>query len=60
MPTRRALFAMLVAVTAGYSMIRHANRMLHEGVTLEEGGGWTALVLTEFMVAMGGVAFALY
>ena len=58
MPNRRALFAMLVAVTVGYSMIRHAQRMLHEGVAFEDGGGWTALVLAEFVVAMGGVAVA--
>ena len=50
---------MLVAVTVGYSMIRHAQRMLHEGVSFEDGGGWTALVLTEFVVAMGGVGVAL-
>jgi hypothetical protein len=60
MPRRHALLAMLVAVTFGYSMIRHAGRMMHEGVGLEEGGGWTALILAEFMIAMGGVAGALY
>ena len=51
---------MLVAAVAGYWMIRHANRMLHEGTSFAEGGGLTALVLTEFMVAMSGVAVALY
>jgi len=60
MPNRRALFAMLVAVTVGYSMIRHAKRMLHEGVAFEDGGGWTAVILAEFVVAMGAVAVALY
>ncbi len=60
MPNRRALFAMLVAVTVGCSMIRHARRLLHDGVAFEDGGGWTALVSAEFVVAMGGVAVVLY
>ena len=60
MPSHRVLVAMLVAVTGGYAMIRHARQMLHEGISLEDGGGWTALVLTEFLVAMSGVAVALY
>ena len=60
MPARRSLIAVLVAAMAGYAMIRHANRMLHDGVSFEDGGGWTALVLSEFMVAMAGIAAALY
>jgi hypothetical protein len=50
---------MLVAVVVGRSMVRHARRMLHEGISLEDGGGWTAVVLVEFVVAMGAVAVAL-
>lgn len=60
MPSRRTLIALLVAATAAYSMVHHARVMLHEGVALEEGGGWTAVFLAEFMVALGAVAAALY
>lgn len=60
MPSPRALVGMLVAAVAGFSMIRHARQMLHDGTSLEDGGGWTALVLAEFVVAMSAVAFALY
>jgi hypothetical protein len=60
MPARRSLYAVLVAAVAGYWMVRHANRMLHDGTTFADGGGWTALVLTEFLVSMSGVAVALY
>jgi hypothetical protein len=60
MPARRSLYAVLVAAAAGYAMIRHSKRMLHDGVAFEDGGGWTALVLSEFMVAMAGIAAALY
>ena len=60
MPARRVLYAVLVAAVAGYWMIRHSNRMLIEGVSFQEGGGWTALVLAEFFVAMSGIAVALY
>jgi len=59
-PAQRSLIGMLVAVAAGYAMIRHARRMLHEGVGLEDGGGWTAVVVTEFVIAMSGVALALH
>ena len=50
---------MLVAVSAGYAMIRHARQMLHDGVSLEGGGGWTALILAEFILAMSATAVAL-
>lgn len=60
MPSTRTLIAMLVAIASGYSMIRHARKMPHDGVALEDGGGWTALILTEFMIAMGGLGVAIY
>ena len=58
MPRPRTLIAILVALASGCSMIRHARKMLHDGVALEDGGGWTALILTEFMAAMGGFGVA--
>jgi len=34
--------------------------MIHEGVTVGEGGGWTALLLTEFMVSFAAAGVAVY
>ena len=58
MPSRRVLIALLVAALGGYSMIRHVRQMLHEGISLEDGGGWTALFLTEFLVTMSALVVA--
>jgi len=34
--------------------------MIHEGVTVEDGGGWVALLLTEFMVSFSASCLAIY
>ncbi len=34
--------------------------MLHEGVTVADGGGWTALLLTEFMISFAAACVAIY
>jgi hypothetical protein len=32
---------------------------MHDGTTLQDGGGWTALILTETMVSLAAAAFAI-
>jgi len=34
--------------------------MLFDGVSLGDGGGWTAVIMAEFMVALGALAVASY
>lgn len=52
------LVATLVAVGAGWSTIRHCRRLLHDGVGFDDGGGWTAVIMTEFMVFLVAVGAA--
>jgi hypothetical protein len=59
MASQRALFAALVAACSGYSVVRHGKRMMHEGVTVEEGGGWTAVLISEALVCFAAVGVAL-
>ena len=56
----RALISTLVAAGCGYAMLRHSKAMLFHGVGLRDGGGWTALVMTEFVAAFGSISIALY
>ena len=50
---------MIVAVLSGWALVHHSRAMLHNGITAAEGGGWTALILAEFMVHGISVAFVL-
>jgi hypothetical protein len=59
MATQRSLIAALVAGLSGYGFIRHSRSMLHNGISGAEGGGWTAVIMTEAMVCFGAVAIAL-
>ena len=54
-----ALIATLVAAGCAYAMLRHSRQMLFEGVSLSNGGGWAALVMVEFTVALAALAVAL-
>jgi hypothetical protein len=55
----RVLLATLVAAGSAYAMLRHSRQMMFEGVSLQDGGGWAALVMVEFTVALAALAFAL-
>jgi hypothetical protein len=54
------LVAMIVAALSGWALIHHSRVMLHNGITAAEGGGWTALILVEFMVHGIAVSCVLY
>lgn len=58
-PSQRSLVAVLIATGGMWAMLRHSRRMLREGVSLEDGGGWTVLILSEFLVAMTALGVAL-
>ena len=59
MLAHRTLIATLVASGCAYGMLRHSRQMLFDGVSLSDGGGWAALVMVEFTVALGALAVAL-
>jgi len=59
MPNRIALIAALVCALSGWLAVRHGRQMLRSGVSMEEGGGWTALLLTEFMISMAAACVAI-
>lgn len=54
-----AAVASLVALVSGWGLIHHARSMLFNGVGVQEGGGWAALILAETMVFLVSVAIAL-
>lgn len=55
----RTLFATLVASGCAYAMLRHARQMMFDGISLSDGGGWAALVMVEFTIALGALGVAL-
>ena len=55
----RTLIATLVAAACAYGMLRHSRQMMFEGISLTDGGGWAALVMAEFTVALGALGVAL-
>jgi hypothetical protein len=59
-PSHVALVAALVAAVSGWGVVHHGRQMIHEGVTVEDGGGWVALLLTEFMVSFSASCLAIY
>jgi hypothetical protein len=58
-PTQRALIAALIAALSGYAVVRHGRKMMHEGIGLEDGGGWTAILIAEVLCCFSAVAAAL-
>ena len=59
MPTQRALIAALIAALSGYAVVRTARTMVDGGVTVEDGGGWAALLIAEVCCSFAAVAVAL-
>ena len=58
MASHVSLIAALVAAVSGWGLIHHARALMHNGETLSDGGGWTAIILTETMISLGAAAFA--
>ena len=59
MPGTASLIAALVAAAAGWGVVHHGRALMHNGDSLQNGGGWTAIILTETMVSLGAAAFAM-
>lgn len=53
------LVAVTVAVVSGWAVVRLARRMAFEGVGLDDGGGYVALLLVAVTVNLAAVAVAL-
>jgi hypothetical protein len=59
MPDQIALVAAFVAAVSGLCVIRHSKALMHNSIGLQDGGGWTALILVESMISLGAAAFAM-
>ncbi len=53
------LVAVLTAAASGWAVIRIARKMTFEGIGFEDGGGYTALLITALMINLAAVAVAL-
>ncbi len=54
-----SLVALIVALLSGWAAIRLARKMTFEGVGIEDGGGYTALLLTALMITLAAASVAL-
>ncbi len=59
MSSHRALIAALVAAVSGFALVRTGRTMMHQGIGIEEGGGWAALLIAEVCCSFAAVAVAL-
>jgi hypothetical protein len=59
MPSTLSLVAALVAAVSGWGVVHHGRALMFNGTTLQDGGGWTAIILTETMISLGAAAFAI-
>ena len=59
MPTTRSLIAALVAAISGFAVVRTGRATMRDGVDLQDGGGWAALLIAEVCVSFAAVGVAL-
>jgi hypothetical protein len=59
MPSQRVLIAALVGAVSGYAVLRTTRAMVDGGLTIEDGGGWVALLIAEISCSLVAVAVAL-
>ncbi len=53
------LAAMLVAAVSGWAVVRVGRKMVFEGVGVQDGGGYSALLMAAVMINLGAVSVAL-
>jgi hypothetical protein len=53
------VIAMLVAALSAWAVLRVARKMSFEGVGLDDGGGYTALLMAGVMINLASVTVAL-
>jgi hypothetical protein len=54
-----ALIAAAIAALSGWGLIHHGKAVLHSGVGIADGGGWTVILLVETMLFLVGINVAL-
>ncbi len=54
-----SLAAVIIATLSGWAVIRIARKMTFEGVGIEDGGGYSALLITALMINLAAVSIAL-
>jgi hypothetical protein len=54
-----SLAATGVAMATGSVTVHHCRRLIRDGVSVDEGGGWTVLIVVEFVVTMIAVSAAI-
>jgi len=59
MPATKSLVAALVAALSGFAVVRTGKAMMRDGVGIQDGGGWAALLIAEVCVSFTAVAVAL-
>ena len=59
MPSGQSLIAVLVAAISGYAVVRTGRTMMGNGIELQDGGGWAALLIIEVCVSLAAVCVAL-
>ena len=59
MPATTSLLAALVAALSGFAVVRTGKAMTRDGVGVQDGGGWAALLIAEVCVNFTAVAIAL-
>ncbi len=60
MPATRSLIAALIAAISGFAVMRTGSAMMRNGVDMQDGGGWAAILIAEVCVSFAAVAVALY
>lgn len=59
MPSTQSLLSVLVAALSGFAVVRTGKAMMRDGVEIQDGGGWVALLIAEVCVSFTAVAIAL-
>ena len=59
MPATKSLLAALVAAISGFAVVRTGKAMMRDGVEIQDGGGWAALLIAEVCVSFAAVGVAL-
>jgi len=59
MPATKSLVAALVAALSGFAVVRTGKAMTRDGVSVQDGGGWAALLIADVCVNFTAVAVAL-
>jgi hypothetical protein len=50
---------MAIALLSGVFTLRQARLMMHDSVSIEDGGGWTAIFLSTFTLHFAALAYLL-